>query len=71
MKTMTPSAELEQGHQRSINKRRYTLWGVYLLVAASLLMFWFVVGAALFSYLFGGWMLIGAMLLWLVEASAE
>ena len=58
MKTMTSSAELEQEYQRSAEKNRSIFWGVYLLVAASLLVLWFVVGAALLSYLFGGWMLI-------------
>jgi hypothetical protein len=71
MKTMTSSAELEQDIQRYAEKSRYIFWSVYLLVAAGLLTLWFVVGSALFSYLFGGWMLIGAMVLWFIEDSAE
>lgn len=71
MKTMTSSAELEQDNQRSSDGSRYTSWGVYLLVAASLLVLWFVVGSVLFSYLFGGWMLIGAIVLWFIEDTAE
>jgi hypothetical protein len=71
MKTMTSSAELEQDIQRSAEKSRYIFWSVYLLVAASLFVLWFVVEFALFSYLFGGWMLLGAMVLWFIEDTAE
>jgi hypothetical protein len=71
MKTMTPSAELEQDHQRSSDRSWYTTWGVYLLVAASLLVLWFVVGSEIYSYLFGGWMLIGALVLWFIEDATE
>jgi hypothetical protein len=68
---MTSSAEIEQNYQRAAEHGRYIFWGIYLLVAASLIILWFVVGSAIFSYLFGGWMLIGAIVLWFIEDAAE
>ena len=71
MKTMTPSAEVEQGAQRaSINGRRIG-WCVYLIGAASLFVFWFIAGFVMLSYLFGGWIMIGAIVLWFIEDPVE
>jgi hypothetical protein len=36
-----------------------------------MLVTWFVAGSATVSYLFGGWMLFGAILLWLIEDAAK
>jgi hypothetical protein len=71
MRTTIPSTELKQASQRTARKGRLFGWGVYLTVAFSLLALWFVAGELLFSYLFGGWMMIGAILLWLIEDAAE
>ena len=71
MKTMTSSAELEQGAQRAVSNGHRLVWGVYLLGAASLFALWFVLGAVMLSYLFGGWIMIGAIVLWLIEDTAE
>jgi hypothetical protein len=67
MKILSSSAELEQGHQRAAGKGRRIGWAVYLIVAVSLFMLWFVAGSIMLSYLFGGWIMIGAIVLWLIE----
>ncbi|HEU5099166.1 MAG TPA: hypothetical protein VFU22_09110 [Roseiflexaceae bacterium] len=41
------------------------------IVAAVLFALWFITVDPIFSYLFGGWMMIGAILLWLIEDAAE
>jgi hypothetical protein len=71
MKILSSSAELEQGRQRAIGIGRRIFWGVYLIGAVSLFVLWFVVGAVMFSYLFGGWIMIGALVLWFIEDTAE
>jgi hypothetical protein len=69
MKTMTDSAQ--DDYQRTVEKSRRIVWWVYLLGAASLLVLWFVAGSTWVSYVFGGWMLIGAVGLWLIEDAVE
>jgi hypothetical protein len=71
MKILSSSAEVEQGRQRAIGRGRRVFWGVYLIGAVSLFMLWFVAGAVMFSYLFGGWIMIGALVLWFIEDTAE
>jgi hypothetical protein len=71
MKTTTPFRGLKSDSQRAIEISPRIAWGVYLIVAASLLVVWLVVGSVMLSYLFGGWMMIGAILLWLIEDAAE
>ena len=71
MKTTTSSAGFEQAPRRTIRKDRRIFWAVYLLVAVSLFVLWFVAGSVMLSYLFGGWMMIGAIALWLIEDTAE
>ena len=62
---------MEPETQPTVEKGRYIFWGIYLLVAASLLMLWFVDGAATFTYLFGAWTTTGAIGLWLIEDAVE
>ena len=71
MKILSSSTELEQGQQRSVGIGRRISWGVYLIGAVGLFVLWFVVGAIMFSYLFGGWIMAGGILLWLIEDTAE
>jgi hypothetical protein len=70
MKILSSSAEVEQGHPRAVGVGRRIFWGVYLIGAVSLFILWFVVGAVMFSYLFGGWSMTGALLLWFIEDTA-
>ena len=67
MKILSSSAELEQDHQRAAGKGRRIGWGVYLIGAVSLFMLWFVAGSVMVSYLFAGWIMIGAIVLWLIK----
>ena len=71
MKILSSSAELEQGQQRAVGKGRRIVWGVYLIGAASLFVLWFVAGSVMLSYLFGGWIMIGALVLWFIEDTGE
>ena len=71
MKTMTDSAELEHDRERPLEKGRRIAWSVYILVALMLLWQWFVAGSPLVSYLFVGWMMIGAVGLWFIEDAVE
>jgi hypothetical protein len=71
MKILSSSAELEQGQQRAVGKGHRIIWGVYLIGAVSLFTLWFVVGLVMVSYLFGGWIMIGALVLWFIEDTAE
>jgi hypothetical protein len=71
MKILSSSVELEQGHQRAVRKGRRIVGGVYLIVAAGLFVLWFVAGSIMLSYLFGGWMMTGAIVLWLIEITVE
>ena len=71
MKILSSSAELEQGQQRTTGLDRRICWGVYLVGAVSLLVLWFVAGSVMFSYFFGGWIMIGAIVLWLIEESLD
>jgi hypothetical protein len=71
MKILSSSTELEQGYRRAVGKGRRIGWGVYLTGAVSLFMLWFVIGSIMLSYLFDGWILIGAILLWLIEDAVE
>ena len=71
MKTASSSTELEQGHQRAGGKGRRIGWGIYLIGAVSLFMLWFVTESVMLSYVFSGWILIGAILLWLIEDAVE
>jgi hypothetical protein len=71
MKILSPSAELERGHQRAFGIGRRICWGVYLAGAVSLFVLWFVAGSVMFSYLFAGWIMIGAIVLWLIEDSLD
>ena len=71
MKILSSSAELEQSQQRDVGKGRRIAWSIYLTGAASLFVLWFVVGSIMFSYLFAGWMMTGALLLWLIEDTVE
>lgn len=71
MKILSSSAELEQGHQRAVGRGRRIAWGVYLIGAVSLFVLWFVAGLVMLSYLFGGWIMIGALVLWFIEDTAE
>ena len=71
MKILSSSAELEQGHQRATEKGRRIVWGVYLIGAASLFVLWFVAGSVMLSYLFSGWIMIGALVLWRIEDAIE
>ena len=71
MKILSSSAELEQGHQRATGTGRRIVWGVYLIGAASLFVLWFVAGSVMLSYLFSGWIMIGALVLWRIEDAIE
>jgi len=71
MKILSSSTEIEQGHRRAVGKGRRISWVVYLIGAASLFILWFVVGAVMLSYLFGGWTMIGALVLWRIEDAIE
>jgi hypothetical protein len=71
MKILSSSTELEQGYQRAVGKGRRIGWGVYLIGAVSLFVLWFVAGSVMLSYLFGGWMMIGAVVLWFIEDAME
>ena len=71
MKILSSSAELEQGQQRAAGIGRRISWGVYLIGAVSLFMLWFVTGSVMLSYLFGGWIMIGALVLWFIEDTVE
>jgi len=71
MKNLSSSADLEQGTQQAVGKGHRIGWGVYLIGAASLFVLWFVAGSVMLSYLFGGWMMIGAVVLWLIEDAME
>jgi len=71
MKILSSSAELEQDAQRAVGKGRRIIWGAYLIGAVSLFMLWFVADSVMLSYLFGGWMMIGAVVLWLIEDAME
>jgi hypothetical protein len=71
MKILSSSTELGQGSQRVVGKGRRIGWGVYLIGAASLFMLWFVTGSVMLSYLFVGWIMIGAIGLWLIEDPLE
>lgn len=71
MKTITDSAQMDDENPRTVEKGRRIGWSVYILVALILFWHWFVAGSSLVSYLFGGWMMIGAVGLWLVEDAVE
>jgi hypothetical protein len=71
MKTTTPYRGLKPDTQRAAGISRWILWTGYLLVAAVLFVLWFVSELVMLSYLFGGWMMIGAIALWLIEDAAE
>ena len=71
MKKLSSSAKLEQGQQRATGKGRRVVWGVYLIGAASLFVLWFVAGSVMVSYLFSGWIMIGALVLWSIEDAIE
>ena len=71
MKILSSSAEVEQGQQRAAGKGHRISWGVYLIGAVSLFVLWFVAGSVMLSYLFGGWIMIGAIALWLIEDAWE
>ena len=71
MKILSSSTDLEHGQPRSVGIGRRIVWGVYLIGAVGLFVLWFVVGAIMFSYLFGGWIMTGGILLWLIEDAAE
>jgi len=71
MKILSSSAEVEQGQQRAAGKGRRIVWGVYLIGAASLFVLWFVAGSVMLSYLFSGWIMIGALVLWRIEDAIE
>jgi hypothetical protein len=71
MKILTSSTELEQSSQRAVGRGRRIAWRVYLIVAASLFALWFVAGSVMLSYLFVGWIMIGAIGLWLIEDTGE
>jgi len=71
MKILSSSTEVGQSPQRAAGVGRRIGWGVYLIGAVSVLILWFVVGSVFLSYLFGGWIMVGALLLWYVEDPAE
>ena len=71
MKILSSSAEIEQDQRRAVGKGRRISWLVYLIGAASLFTLWFLDGSVMSSYLFGGWIITGAILLWLIEDTAE
>ena len=71
MKILSSSAEVEQGQQRAVGKGHRISWGVYLIGAVSLFMLWFVAGWVMLSYLFGGWSMIGAIVMWFIEDPVE
>ncbi len=71
MKILSSAVELEQSHQRAVRRGRRIGWGIYLIGAVSLFMFWFVAGSVMLSYLFGGWIMIGALVLWFIEDPVE
>ncbi len=71
MKILSSSTELEQGYQRAVGKGRRIGWGVFLIGAVSLFMLWFVTGSVMLSYIFGGWSMLGAIVLWLIEDTGE
>jgi hypothetical protein len=71
MKILSSSAESEQGYRRAVGEGRRIGWGVYLIGAVSMFMLWFIAGSIMLSYLFDGWILIGAILLWLIEDGVE
>ena len=68
---MTESAELEHDHQSTAVTGRWIFVCIYLLVAASLLVLWYIGGSIIFSYLFGSWIMVGAIMLWLAEDTRE
>ena len=71
MKILSSSAELEQDAQRAVGKGRRIIWGAYLIGAVSLFMLWFVADSVMLSYLFGGWIVIGTLVLWFIEDTVE
>ena len=71
MKILSSSAESEQGYRRAVGEGRRIGWGIYLIGAVSMLMLWFVTESVMLSYVFSGWILIGAILLWLIEDAVE
>jgi hypothetical protein len=71
MKTASSSTELEQGYQRASGKGRRIGWGIYLIGAVTLFMLWFVADSVMLSYFFGGWVMIGALVLWFTEDIVE
>jgi len=71
MKILSSSAELEQDHQRAAGKGRRISWGVYLIGAIGLFVLWFIADSVMLSYLFGGWIMIGAVGLWFAEDTTE
>jgi hypothetical protein len=71
MKTASSSTELEQGYQRTGGKGRRIGWGIYLIGAVTLFMLWFVADSVMLSYFFGGWVMIGALVLWFTEDIVE
>jgi hypothetical protein len=71
MKATLSSAESERDRQQSGGNSHWIAWGIYLIVAATLFVLWFVRVDTMFSYLFGGWMMSGAILLWLIEDTTE
>jgi hypothetical protein len=71
MKILSSSAELEQDDQRAVGKGHRVSWGVYLIGAVSLFVLWFIGGLMIFSYLFGGWTMVGALMLWFIEDPME
>jgi hypothetical protein len=71
MKTASSSTELEQGHRQAGGKGRRIGWGIYLIGAVTLFMLWFVANSVMLSYFFGGWVMIGALVLWFTEDIVE
>ena len=71
MKTMTKSVVLEHDHQSTVVTGRWIFVSIYLFVAARLLVLWYIDGLIIFGYLFGSWMMVGAIVLWLAEDTGE
>jgi hypothetical protein len=71
MKIVSSSTDIGQVHQRAVRIGRRTSWGIYLSGAVSLFALWFVAGLVVVSYLFLGWIMAGALLLWFIEDTAE
>jgi hypothetical protein len=71
MKILSSSEELEQSSPRAVGIGRRIGWAVYLLGALSVLVLWFITSSGMLSYFFSGWIMVGALLLWLTEDIAD